>query len=266
MAILYWDFLSKGMLLFDKLLFTSLSLTSTFVCCILLCSISLSRSLKYNGNQWKKGEKASESVDKRTEIQQRRETEMKKMILTSELWLSCGVTLLDPCRMSVLLWLAVWRLTARLSSRPPSYSNYSHHPFPLTLNHQIPTSSSSRTTALKYNTITCVPMNVNIYVSVIKSQRADDEKQRTKSSQIQNPGKQEHCFHKSTNSKLREMMTNYICDLMSKYLLRRNMSRNENTPRLTAVNPIRTWRWLPRRRAHRDVGSRRLIDFSAKSK
>lgn len=189
---------------------------------------------------------------------------------------SCAVKLLDSCRTSFPLWLAVWRLTAGLSSRPPPYSTYSHHPFPLTLNYQLPTSSSSRTTALRDNIVPFVTVNGNIQVSGIRSitqRHADDEKQHAGGGQVQSQPKQEHNFHNSITWRGKkflncfEMMAKYMNDLMSKYLLSRNVSRKKNNKTQRAMQ-----QWFPPEldgdspNGDRDEGSCDLIDFSAASK
>lgn len=43
---------------------------------------------------------------------------------------SCALKLLDSCPTPFPLWVAVWRLTAGLSKRPPSYSPCFQRPFP----------------------------------------------------------------------------------------------------------------------------------------
>lgn len=151
---------------------------------------------------WKSGEKEWEGGQETKEKKAREgdwngESDINLRAMTK--W-SCAVKLLDSCRTSFPLWLAAWRLTAGLSNRPPPYSPYSHHPFPLTLNHQLPTSSSSRTTALRDNIRTFVTVNGNIYVSVINSmtqQHVDDGKQHTRGSRVQSQPKREHHFHNS---------------------------------------------------------------------
>lgn len=173
---------------------------------------------------------------------------------------SCALKLLDSCRTSFPLWLAVWRLTG---GRHPA----SNHTFLLVLNHQLPTSSSSSTTALRDNIITFVSVIRNIKVSVI-SQHGNYKKQHTR---VQSQPKQEHnsynliTLHGETFLNFFEMMAKYITDLMSKYLLSRNVSRKKTHQATQQWFPSEHY-WLPQRRPDRDEGSRRLIDFSAASK
>lgn len=55
---------------------------------------------------------------------------------------SCALNLLDSCPTPFPLWVAVWRLTAGLSKRPPPYSPCFQRPFPL--NHFILHNNSER--------------------------------------------------------------------------------------------------------------------------
>lgn len=173
---------------------------------------------------------------------------------------SCAVKLLDSCRTSFPLWLAVWRLTAGLSNRPPPNSPCSHHPFPLILNHRLPTSSSSTATALRDNIVTFITVIGNIKVSKVKSiaQHANDQKQHTRGRQVQSQPKQEHnshsliTWHSEKFLNCFEMMAKYMNDLMSKYLLSRNVSRKKKhtKPRssdshqnMTVIPPTETRPW-----------------------
>lgn len=143
---------------------------------------------------------------------------------------SCAVKLLDSCRTSFPLWLAVWRLTAGLSSRPPPCSPRSHRPFS-----SYPQSSTPTLFICSWETI--LKKKSTLVGSVILSainQRAKDEKQRTRRSQVQSQPEREHKSHALItchgNRKFLncfEMMAKYINDLMSKYLLSSNVSRKE---------------------------------------